>query len=405
MNVLSVGASTVSQQTKPAKRRLDYIDALRGAACLWVLMHHTFSSMPAPNGLLHYPVIAFTNFCSIGWLRVSLFLVLSGFCLFYPFVARGSLSEIRVNILTFARRRAMRILPPYYAALVLLSVLEIAVNHHHGGHWDSGHWDWHGVLHGRKDILAHLFMLHNLWPDSIASVSPAFWSLALECQLYVIFPLLVWMATRFGLKSILVATFAISLGWQMFCYSHLGFAADWTPKLAVYYHALPGRCFEFAAGMTAAYFVACPRAGQSRTALAVILVPLLSALYFVLEVSRFGPLCDQVWGAIFASSLLLLGQVPDARFQSHPALRGLVWIGAISYSVYLMHGPLISVLSPHFLHIPDSLSHSYVIGLARIPLIIGMCYLFHLVFERPFMPGRPRTERQAEVAPALSPAP
>ena len=141
MNVLSVGASTTSQPNKPVKRRLDYIDALRGAACLWVLMHHTFSSMPAPNGLMHYPVRAFTRFCSIGWLGVSLFLVLSGFCLFYPLAARGRLRQIRLDIATFMRRRALRILPLYYAALVLLSVLEIAVSNHFFSNHFSGHWE------------------------------------------------------------------------------------------------------------------------------------------------------------------------------------------------------------------------------------------------------------------------
>jgi len=352
------------------------------------------------TGFWHYPAVALVHLANIGWLGVSLFLVLSGFCLFYPLAARYSLSEIQLNIATFARRRALRILPPYYAAFVLTAALEIIANHRH-----SGGWDWRGVLQGPENLFLHLFMLQNLTVKTLDSVNGAYWSLSLESQLYVMFPLLVWAAGRFGLKSIIAGTFLVSLGWQLFCFHRFGFSLYWTPELAAFYHALPARCFEFAAGMVAAYFVARPRAGQQRIALASILVLIVPALYFVLKVSRFGPLCDQAWGIVFAAALVLLAQVSDARFQRGPVLRSLVWVGAISYSVYLMHGVFIGLLSLQILHISASLTHTYMIGIARIPIIVGLCYLFHLAFERPFMPGRPRTERQTEVAAAISPAP
>ena len=398
--VLASATEQIPTQSRPAKRRLDYIDALRGAACLWVILHHIFEHKPVPNGPWHYPASALVYLANIGWLGVSLFLVLSGFCLFYPLAARYNLSEIQLNIATFARRRALRILPPYYAAFVLTAAFEIVDNRRH-----SGHWDWRGVLEGPQNILMHLFMLQNLTAKTLDSVNDAYWSLSLESQLYLIFPLLVWAAGRFGLKSILAGTLLVSLGWQLFCFHRFGFSLYWTPELAVYYHALPARCFEFAAGMTAAYFVTCPIAAQKRVALFSILLLIVPALYFVLIVSRFGPLCDQVWGIIFAATLVLLGQVSDARFQQNLGLRCLVWIGAISYSVYLMHGVFVGILAPNLFHVPGRLDRDYLIGLAQIPVIVGFCYLFHLAFERPFMPGRPRTERQAEVAAAVSPAP
>ena len=108
---------------------------------------------------------------------------------------------------------------------------------------------------------------------------------------------------------------------------------------------------------------------------------------------------------IFAVALVLLGQVSDAKFRQHPGLRFLVWLGAISYSVYLVHFPLIYILSLQSFHLHDSLWRGYAAGVARLPVLVGIGYLFHLFFERPFMPGRPRTERQAEVAAAVSPAP
>ncbi len=384
----------------PVKRRLDYIDALRGGACLWVILHHIFERKPVLNGLWHYPALALVHLANIGWLGVSLFLVLSGFCLFYPLAARYNLGELQLNIATFARRRAWRILPPYYAAFVLTAAFEILENRRH-----SGHWDWQGVLQGPQNLLMHLLMLQNLTAKTLASINGAYWSLSLESELYVIFPLLVWAAGRFGLKFILAATFAVSVTWQFFCFHRLGFSLYWTPEMAAYYHALPARCFEFAAGMVAAYFVARPAPEQQRIALALLLGLIVPALYFVVEVSRFGPLCDQAWGMIFAAALVLLERVPDTRFQRSFVLRSLVWVGAISYSVYLMHGVFIGILAPRLFHFPEKLGQDYLVGLTEIPVVVGLCYVFHLLFERPFMPGRPQTERQAEVSAAVSPAP
>lgn len=102
MTTASAHPSSPHTQAKPAKRRLDYIDALRGAACLWVILHHTFEHKPFLAGFWHYPSAALVHLANIGWLGVSLFLVLSGFCLFYPLAARYNLNEIELNIATFA---------------------------------------------------------------------------------------------------------------------------------------------------------------------------------------------------------------------------------------------------------------------------------------------------------------
>lgn len=385
-------------------RRLDCIDAARGIACLWVLLHHTFFNMPVPAGGWHYPLRMLVLVSNIGWLGVSLFLVLSGFCLFYPLASRYHLDSIRLDVAKFAARRAWRILPPYYAALLLLAALELVSYWHH-----TRHWAWDAALHGPKDVGFHLFMLHNLSSKTIGSVSGAFWSLALECQLYLVFPLLVWFVVRFGLRSILAVTFLIAVIWQGWCFHHLGSSTRWTTTFAVYYQALPGRCFEFAAGMAAASFVARPRLHQSRVAFATILALLPPALYLVWMVWRFGLLSDQIWGVIFASLLVLSCRLPNVRFERGPVLRILVWLGTISYSVYLMHVPFIGILSPQLMHCPANLFGNFIAGFLRLPILIGIGYLFHLTFERPFMssPGRPgpKTERQAEVAAVVNPAP
>ena len=378
-----------------AKQHLLFVDALRGAACFWVLLHHSFASTPVPGGPLHLPLYLLVRFSDIGWLGVNLFLVLSGFCLFYPLAARAEPKQIRIDLTKFARRRAMRILPPYYAGLALFAAVAAI-----GYGRSTGHWNWLIAFRGAHDLLTHLLMLHNLRPDTFGSVSPAFWSLALECQLYVIFPLVVWLTARAGIKQALVVTLLIAIAWQSMCYFRLGLSMGWTSDYGVLYDALPGRCFEFAAGIAAALLVARPRLGQSQKALVVWLLALVPGLLAVLFVSRFGPLIDQIWAVVFASILVWLASTSNARFERIALLRSIVWLGTISYSVYLVHQPLIAIISPHKMHLPATAVGTILAGFVRLPILVGIGYLFHLLFEKPFIrTGKTRVSRQS-LAPA-----
>ena len=267
--------------------------------------------------------------------------------------------------------------PPYYAALALFVILELFLPR-------LGIALGNCTFPGWKDVGAHLLMVFNLDTATFGTINGAFWSLALESQLYLLFPGLVWLAARRGLGAALIATLAVSLVWQIAVFRHLGFSLYWTPFLATFYHALPARCFEFAAGMTAAALVARPAAGQVRWAALTAAVLLVPALGFVLRVSRFGPLCDQAWGVIFACILVLLARVPDHVFERR-GLRSLVWLGTISYSVYLIHYPLIQWATPQALHMPRQGLAAMLFDTVRVLAIIALGSVFHRAFERPFM--------------------
>src|SRR4051812_10624228 len=97
----------------PRAERFDFLDGLRGLAALYVVLHHASQDVPAP--MLRGWAAAARFLLRHGHFAVAVFIVLSGYCLMRP-VARDASRQIRGGTLAYLRRRAWRILPPYYAA-------------------------------------------------------------------------------------------------------------------------------------------------------------------------------------------------------------------------------------------------------------------------------------------------
>src|SRR5215203_1884331 len=100
----------------PPPPRLAFLDGLRGLAASYVVLHHAALLVP-PSGLTGPATVA-RFLLRHGHYAVAVFIVLSGYCLMLP-VARDPLGRLPGGTLAFFGRRARRILPPYYAALVL----------------------------------------------------------------------------------------------------------------------------------------------------------------------------------------------------------------------------------------------------------------------------------------------
>ncbi len=167
---------------------LDYLDGLRALAALFVIAHHAHRTVWWPtypgglSGLLVSPFL-------YGHFSVSVFITLSGFCLMLP-VVRGD-GHLRGGLAAFFQRRAWRILPPYY--LAMLACLALARFHE-----------------TRRNVLTHLLLVHNLLPTTYSGINGAFWSIAVEWQIYFAFPLLVWGWRRIGAGWLTLATVAVS---------------------------------------------------------------------------------------------------------------------------------------------------------------------------------------------------
>jgi peptidoglycan/LPS O-acetylase OafA/YrhL len=368
-----------------AAGRLDFIEGMRAAAALVVVVNHAYAqvwtpwfgrSPPASLSFLTYSL-------AVGHLAVSVFISISGFCLMLP-VVRGD-GTLRDGAATFFRRRARRILPPYYAALAGSMLLIQTVI----GQPSQTLWDF--TLQVRPiDLASHALLLQDFF--GTGRINYAFWSIALEWQIYFLFPLLVLLFRRRG--PLLATLLALAVG-----YATLLLPSARVYRAHLHYLGL------FALGMAAAWAAFAPEAARLRERAPFTALGLLCAAAPLALMPLWGwqrsidrwPLLDLLVSVATCCALVhasLREQSPARRIFSLPPLVG---IGRFSYSLYLIHAPLLALLWIHCVrHLPlGDVARFWSLLFAGGAAIVGVSYVFFRAFEAPFLrPPAPRAEPQ-----------
>jgi peptidoglycan/LPS O-acetylase OafA/YrhL len=323
-------AAVVSELSRRvgAGQRDEKLDVLRAIAMISVFLYHCIPFAYINPSLewdgiwpkvKHSTDVLFIILSPInlGWLGVSLFLVISGFCIHLSFLKAHEFS-----IRHFFSKRFWRIYPPYLAALVCISVWE---------HTDP--LSRSGAFH----FVSHALLIHNLHPVSFFSINPSFWSLALEAQCYALFPLLLVIRRRTNIKTALWITFLLALtakaGLMALSYLHAGELSSRTQLFPLILW------FNWSLG---AYVAECFYMKQRAFRLGDAM--LFGVVAFVLLSCIFSPLASLT----FPASSFLFAVSMD-RYLASPVRPGgveltLVPIGLCSYSFYLWHQPLIAVI-------------------------------------------------------------
>lgn len=321
----------------PTGRRFgtETFDGLRGIAIGWVIFYHSwlFSFVGPSIGCCGHS-FDLGAFARTGYLGVDLFFFISGFCLFHPHV-RALMRGSRLPTLAyFFTQRARKILPSYVIALVVAACLTRTYFSTVGEWWQA--------------IGVHLAFIHNVWPDWFGQANSVFWSLAIEVQFYLAFPLIAWAMRRYPIQTL--ATLVV-VG-QAFRNGSLGFIDD-EQRVRV----LLGYIDVFASGMAAAYVLEWLR--QRRTAWttgnARWLWTLVAALAGYACVALVYQLADvdakphgrEIWEATHRAqltacfALLALGTQLGLAWWRRAIVNPLtVGLSTISYNLYLWHTPI-----------------------------------------------------------------
>lgn len=357
----------------PRPRRLVFLDAIRGVAILAVYLFHSvataffYDRLPwggiwrdfhLPGSFLVFLPLTF------GWSGVAIFFAVSGFCIHLSHARSGEAGYGR-----FFVRRFFRIYPPYAFAAVLFFFV---------GPWSLF---FQQAPDRGIQLASHLLLVQNFSARTFFSLNPSFWSIAVEAQLYLIYPLLLGLVARIGWSRALwlCLLFEVSLrlfsdaygmitGSQPFhwlAYSPLAYWLSWSMGAWLAEKYLKSEALPFAAWPVLPWLAA---------ALGVTFFRPTDSLSFLL----FSLVTVIVIAKVLAGRVL----VPDGVVFRH-----LRFAGIVSYSFYLLHQPLVASV-PRALHslFPGQAFHPVLVlavCLLLWPVALGISRLAYSALELP----------------------
>jgi peptidoglycan/LPS O-acetylase OafA/YrhL len=334
-------------------QRITNVDMLRGLAALGVLSFHYHVVRIAAG--LDDPLFSLAASAPVtgilirnGYLGVDLFFMITGFVLLLPWLSEANpAGSPRQQPIRFYANRARRIVPAYYVQLAFLLIVVAPLLGLSFDRWFLVH-NW----------VLHLAFLHYTTPYTSASFSlnGALWTLTIEAQFYVLFPLLApvfvrrpWMnfAAMLAVAALWRWQSAVGFGWLVGVESRLG--EHWAvPEPAIRHliaTQLPGYAGHFACGMLAAHLFVSHKIARLADPWAAILALCASmlTLYWLYSGSAwiFGAWGWAIQLVALAGFFLAFLFVPCHSGFGALLARPLAAVGLISYSVYLYHLPLL----------------------------------------------------------------
>ena len=386
---------TSSQTTSPSPNSGDHlalIDYVRAVAILLVLGFHllieSFGNLQKMEAKLSFTdcnighlLLSIVPF-SYGFIGVSIFFLVSGFCIHLSH-EKSKRKEFKV----FFVRRFFRIYPPYFIALCFFAFvfpmtmlkLNSPIN--------------------LAQFFSHVLLVHNLDPRSFYGINGAFWSIGVEVQLYAIYPLLLLMVRRIGWNKALFITAAIELslrGGMLFV--NMPYWLSASPFFSWFSWSIGAKLADDYLHGRPLVLAKCP----------LWVWPCMAAITYTNK-----PIFVFTFPCVALSTATVI-----AYFMSRPPVtvplprlvcNALRQIGIISYSVYLLHGPLLASLQktiraafPAFTFSPFEMSQ-YLLLYCLVILLVS--WLFHRYVELPGIEaGKWVLKRmQPTPAPALGP--
>jgi peptidoglycan/LPS O-acetylase OafA/YrhL len=361
---------------------------MRGAAALYVVCHHAVRQVITVGEHLNDPFYRLLQLLTFyGHYAVDVFIVLSGYSLMLPVLARQQFG----NVWIFYLRRTIRIVLPYYAAL-LFSLLLI---YFFIGENDGSHWAKVALPVTIDSILKHVLLIHQWFPEASSKINPAFWSVGVEYQIYFLFPLFYWAAIKIGYlyTFILVSLFSYSL-WGISYY--LDVFNPSSTGASLYYCAL------FFMGMTAAHLANKNKPDSSNKWILALdlhaknVAIIAISCFFVLAATDhlihrflsnpFFPLQIQsFFVGLFTSMILYLkGKqlIKKPNFHILTFIQNkLQLLGVVGFSLYLVHDPVLAVVWKYVVT-PLNIQAYWLQTVTELSVGLTACIIIAVVFYK-----------------------
>jgi peptidoglycan/LPS O-acetylase OafA/YrhL len=333
------------------QRRLDYLDALRGIAAVSVMYSHYIAEMHDEGLLSGFEVnfFTFTETLNFGKFGVVLFFLISGY------IIPNSLGKGSDRIGRFCISRFFRLYPLYWALLVVVLILI-------GGEQLSS-------------VVANITMVQGYLgkPDLIG---PA-WTLQIELTFYAT---CVMMAAVHRLSSPR-ACFIASLGF-LFVAVVLGIARGVLVKKLPVALPLSLSLMYFGTLWRQATFDLNPDAARPAKYMLAVLCGTIIPLSVIAYNHDFG--FHESWLQYSVSYLAAIACFVLCTTKLLISGRFIVWLGVISYSMYLLHALFTSSYLPRGWSATDLNMDPLLYVVLRSAVVIGVAYITYTVIEKPF---------------------
>lgn len=306
------------------------VDGFRGLAILLVLVYHTWLfSWYTPALALFGIGIPVDVIARTGYLAVELFFSISGFVLFLPYARRDLAFGAPRSLRTYAYRRFIKIVPSYTLALVATAASLASL---------------HIAIPVVPSIVEHALLLQNFFATDVGRANSVFWSLAIEAQFYIVFPVL---ARAFRRWPVRVAG-AMVAGALAYRYGIAHCCLQDEPA----YRQLPAFLDVFAAGMLAAYGVVRVRASVANVdryrfsftvaagaavAIGFALLQSANAIQYDVAGREKWILANRTAVALVSGTLLFASSFAVRAWRAVVANPVFVFFSLISYNLYLWH--------------------------------------------------------------------
>ena len=324
-------------KARPSDRYVQTCDGIRAIAVLIIGWFHIWQQSWLYPGLdVFGREISLDPLVRSGYMWVDVMILISGFCLYLPWARLRAHGGSKPDTLDFYARRLMRIHPSYLLCLAIMLAVALATNAYGGN-----------MEHLRLDVAAHLTYTHTFFYNAYYAthLGGTLWTLAIEMQFYLLFPLIARAFTRRPMItfSCMVGLTLCFRGWVT------GHVADYT----LYFNQLPAYLDVYACGMMAALLhvrlCEMKHSALTRIAASVGAVLVCAALWRVVRMQascsgtasiQLGQMDHRLMMGVLGALLLLLTAHAGwlvRHLIANPLTR---FISSVSFQFYIWHQTL-----------------------------------------------------------------
>lgn len=340
------------------------IDGLRFVAIIWVVLSHSVRCLiQNPNysntgSINDYPLLH--DFFSNGFQGVELFFAISGFILGFPFARHYLAGGKKVELKKYFMRRVTRLEPPYIIAMTLFFLILIF----------RGSYTFEGLL---PSYIASIFYSHFFILGTYPLITMVAWTLEIEVQFYILAPLITKLyklrpTGRRLLILVLIVIFPV-IQWyfkldRLFIYQFIEFFLCGILLADLYVTKVKFSIPFILSVITGTIsFVFLMMANHQNSIFEGIAYPLVLIIFYYLVLS------EDFWKKIFGNKLIAT-------------------VGGMCYSIYLLHYPLISVITKysHYYKISDSFLPNLVVNSIICTILsVLVSSVYFILIEKPCM--------------------